>query len=109
MEKSKISVVSQTDIGVYVWKMPDGRIVADSDMNYLSISAFRGDLQAIKRIADAARYYGVEEGQPYFLEGARKISDGEYEEQKERMRQGLIPDELDIGVYKDALEQRNRN
>lgn len=108
MGKSKISVVSQTDIGIYVWAMPDGRVVADQDRNFMSIAAVRGDLEAISKITRAAKFYGIEEGQPYFIEGARKISDEEYSEQVDRLKNGLVPDPYDIGVYKDELERRNR-
>lgn len=106
MGKSKISVVSQTDIGLYIWQMPDGRFVTDEDKNLMNIPAIRGDLAAIKKITDAAKYYGLEEGQPFFLEGSRRATDEELEEQKERLRQGLVPDPYDIGVYKDALDGR---
>lgn len=104
MGKSKISVVSQTDVGMYLWQMPNGQFVADEDLNFMNIPAMRGDLTAIKKISDAARYYGIEEGAPFFLEGSRRVTDEELEEQKERMRNGLVPDPYDIGVYKDELE-----
>jgi hypothetical protein len=104
MGQSKLSVVSQTDIGLYVWEMPDGRIVADEDQNIMNIPARRGDLFAISKIVDAAKYYGLEEGKPLFIEGSRRITNEELQEQRQRMLDGLVPDPYDIGVYKDAIE-----
>lgn len=104
MNENKLSIVSQTDVGLYVWQMPDGRIVADEDQNIMNIPARRGDLSAISKISEVAKYYGLSEGSPMFVEGSRRVSDEELEEQRERMRNGLIPDPYDIGVYKDAIE-----
>lgn len=105
---SKFSIVSQTNIGIYVWRMPDGRFVADQDGNYMNIQAMRGDKHKMQLLTDAARHHGIEEGEPYFLEGSRRVTDEEYEEQRERMRSGLIPDPYDIGVYKDMIEDEQR-
>lgn len=106
--KSRISVVSETKLGVYVWKLSDDSFVSDEDANVMSISAFKGDLAAIAKIRDAARYYGFSEGEPVFLEGARKITDEELQEQIDRMNRGLVPDPYDIGVYKEELKFGDR-
>jgi hypothetical protein len=106
--KSKISVVSETKLGVYVWKLPDDSFVADEDANVMSIAAFRGDLSAISKIREAARHHGFPEGEAVFLEGARKITDEELQEQIYRMNQGLVPDPYDIGVYKEELQFGDR-
>lgn len=106
--KSRISEVSETNLGVYVWKLPDDTFVADQDANVMSIAAFRGDLSAISKIRSAARHYGFEDGQPVFLEGARKITDDELQEQIYRMNQGLVPDPYDIGAYKEEMRFGDR-
>lgn len=100
-KKNGLSVVSETNLGIYVWQLPDGGYLIDDDFNVLSITAFRGDLKAMANISKVARNLGFE-GTPYFVEGARKISDTEFEVQKERMLEGLIPDPYDIGVYKES-------
>jgi len=101
--KHKTSIVTgETDIGIYVWQLPNGDFLVDEDLNVLSINARRGDLRAMANISKVARNLGFE-GQAVFAEGHRKISDEEFEEQKWRMAQGLIPDPLDIGSYKDDL------
>lgn len=107
-KKSRITPVSETNLGVYVWQLPDGTFVADEDANVMSISAFRGDIGAMSALRNAARHYGFPEGEAIFLEGARKIDDEELQEQIERMKQGLIPDKYDIGVYKEEMRHGNR-
>jgi hypothetical protein len=107
-KKSRISAISETNLGVYVWKLPDDTFVADEDANVMSISAFRGDLKAISALRKAANYYGFSEGEPVFLEGHRKISDEELQEQLYRMNQGLVPDPYDIGAYKEEMRFGDR-
>lgn len=106
--KSRISEVSETNLGVYVWKLADDTFVADQDANVMSIAAFRGDLSAISKIRAAARHYGFEDGEAVFLEGARKITDEELQEQIYRMNQGLVPDPYDIGAYKEEMRFGDR-
>lgn len=103
-KNSRISVVSETDIGLYVWQMPNRQIVTNENRDVMNIPALRGDLSAIAKISSAARKLGINEGSPLFLEGARRITEEELDEQKERMAAGLIPDPYDIGNYKDSLE-----
>lgn len=107
-DKSRISMVSETNLGVYVWKLSDDTFVADENANVMSISAFRGDLKAISAIRKAANYYGFPEGEPVFLEGHRKISDEELQEQVYRMNQGLVPDPYEIGTYKEEMKFDDR-
>jgi hypothetical protein len=112
VNNKKLSVVSETDLGMYIWvvKGEDGitRRVENEDGDIMNIVARRGDLQAMMKLAEAARYYGVEGGEPLFIEGARRVSAEEREEQIDRMEQGLIPDPQDIGNYKDELRRRGR-
>lgn len=106
--KSRITQVSETNLGVYVWQLPDGDFVADENANVMSISAFRGDLGAMNALRKAAKHYGFPEGEAVFLEGARKIDDEELQEQIHRMNQGLVPDKYDIGVYKEEMRYGDR-
>lgn len=97
-------VVEETNLGIYVWEMPDGRWIGDDDGNFLSITSKKGNKQRMKLLADAVSGYGIYEGQPKFLSGRRKIDDEEFEYQQQRLKWGLTPDPLDIGVYKDSLK-----
>lgn len=98
------STVEETTLGIYVWEMPDGRWIGDDEGNYLSITSKKGNKARIRLLADAVRHYGITEGSPKFLSGRRKIDDEEYEYQQQRLKWGLTPDPLDIGVYKDSLK-----
>jgi hypothetical protein len=99
----KSQIIEETRLGIYVWEMPDGRWIGDDDGNFLSITATKGNRSKIAALADAVRHYGISEGQPKFLSGRRKIDDEEFEHQNERLKWGLTPDPLDIGVYKDSV------
>lgn len=98
-------MVEETTLGIYVWEMPDGRWIGDDDGNFLSITSKKGNRQRIELLAKAVRSYGIDEGQPLFLSGRRKINDEEYEEQQQRLKWGLVPDPLDIGNYKDEMKK----
>lgn len=98
--------ISEVDYGVYVWLDGKGRILADEDGNYLSIAAFRNSQKRIDELRAAARACGIEDGEPLFLEGHRKITDEEYEEQVARMEMGLIPDVNDIAAAVEGGRDR---
>lgn len=98
--KTKVQVIEEafTNAGIYVWKLPTGKYFTDGDGNALSIESMRGDQAKIKELTDAAKYYGQAEGSVEFFPGVRKITDEEYSEQVDRMAQGLIPSENDLGA-----------
>lgn len=102
MKKSKASYVSETNVGIYVWRLPDGSYLADG-IDILSIESVRGDIQKMAAISKAASYYGYPDGSPEFQEGYRKISDEEFLIQLDRAKKGLVPDKQDVGNYKDEI------
>lgn len=104
-KKNRTSVVEETNIGIYVWEMPDGRWVGDEDGNFMLIRAKKGDLKRISQIKDAAKSYGITEGRPVFLAGHRPVSEEEYQEQRARLHLGLVPDPED--VYSQIDDLRN--
>ena len=99
----KTKIVEETTLGIYVWEMPDGRWIGDDDGNFISITSIKGNRSKIDALAREVRSFGIEVGQPKFLSGRRKIYDEEFVHQKERVKWGLTPDPLDIGVYKDSM------
>lgn len=99
----KTTIVEETRLGIYVWEMPDGRWIGDDDGNFLSVTSIKGNRSRIDALAREVRSYGIYEGSPKFLSGRRKIDDEEFEHQNERLKWGLTPDPLDIGVYKDGI------
>lgn len=99
-----LKVVQETDIGIYVWEMPDGRWVGDEDGHFMLIQAKQGDLKRIAQLRDAAKAHGVTEGRPYFLAGHRPVTDEQYEEQRQRLAFGLTPDPEDSYAQLDELK-----
>jgi hypothetical protein len=95
-------IEKQGDDGIYVWKTPDGKVVTDGNGNTMNIPARRGDITAISKITKAAAYYGFPEGQAVFRAGQRRITDEEYSEQLDRMKEGYIPSETDLGAWYEA-------
>jgi len=96
-------VVEDTILGIYVWETHDGRWVGDDEGNFLSITSKKGNKANMDALARVVRSYGIDHGKPLFLSGRRKIDDEEYEYQQQRLKWGLTPDPLDIGVYKDEM------
>ena len=95
----------ESTLGIYVWEMPDGRWIGDDDGNFLSVTAKKGNRSLINALAREVRSYGIYEGGPKFLSARRKISDEDFQHQKQRLEWGLVPDPLDIGNYKDEMKK----
>lgn len=104
MNTPNIRPVEETDIGIYVWEMPDGRWVGDDEGHFMLITSMRGDRKRIAQLADAARAHGVNEGKALFVSGKRPVSDEEFEEQRQRMLFGLTPDPEDNFARLDELK-----
>jgi len=98
--KTKIQVVEEpfSNAGIYVWQLPSGKFFTDGEGNALSIESMKDDPSKMKELSDAARYNGEPEGKAVFFSNVRKISDEEYSEQKDRMSQGLVPSNTDLGA-----------
>ena len=73
-----IKAVNQGNVGMYIWRMPNGSIVGDSDGNILNIPSIYGDLSRISKITHVAKTLGLSEGSPVWTPQHR-ISDEEYE------------------------------
>lgn len=102
---SKLTVIQkQRDYGIYVWRLPNGEMVSDGNGNIMNIPARQHDLEAMAKITKAAAYYGFPEGRPEFQPGVRRVTDEEYSEQLNRLKEGYIPSETDIGAWIDAAK-----
>jgi hypothetical protein len=98
--KTKVSVVEEpfSDYGIYVWQLRSGKMFTDSEGNALSIDSMKGDESRIALLRNEAAWLGQPDGQAVFFANVRKVSDEEYSEQLDRMTQGLIPSETDLGA-----------
>lgn len=109
--KSKISVVNTGDAqrkhfgyewGLYFWQLPDGHLFKDGEGRLLNIPSIKGDIGQMVKLREAAAHYGQPEGRPWFYAGVNRATDEEYEEQLDRLEQGLIPSLNDIGAVAAA-------
>lgn len=72
--------------------MPDGSPLSDGD-GYLSAEGFIGDENIEKRVKEAAKYWtGSDEGRLTWVQGARKVSANERDDQVDRLKNGLVAD-----------------
>lgn len=101
------------DWGLYVYKKSNGKWFTDGNGNVLNIPSMRGDVSQIAQLKQAAVYYGDEgDGEAIFVPGLTRISDEEYTEQIDRMKNGLIPSMNDLGAWKaaqDTLDTHGRD
>jgi len=106
---SKLTLIEkQAPWGIYVWYTNDNKVLG-SDGNILNIPAREFDLAAINKITKAAAHYGYTEGRAVYWPGTRRVSEMEYSEQLDRMKEGYIPSETDIGAWSDALKGLQAN
>lgn len=107
--KTKVTIIDEgyTNAGIYVWQLPDGRFFTDGQNNVLNIPSMRNDQAKITQLIQAAAHYGQPEGKAVFFAGTARITDEEYSVQLDRMKQGYIANENDLGALiaaKQTLE-----
>ncbi len=109
--KSKVTVMNTGDAqrkhfgfewGLYFWRLPDGHLFKDDEGRLLNIPSVRNDIGQIAKLREAAKSYGQSEGTPWFYAGINRATDEEYQEQLDRLDQGLIPSLNDIGAVAAA-------
>lgn len=109
--KSKVTLMNTGDAqrkhfgyewGLYFWQLPDGHLLKDSENRMLNIPSIKGDISQMAKLRQAAAHYGYPEGQPWFYAGVNRATDEEYQEQLDRLDQGLIPSLNDIGAVAAA-------
>ena len=91
--------------GLYVYKKSNGKWFTDGEGSVLNIPAMRGDLSKIAELKKAAMYYGDEgDGECIFVPGLSRVTEEQYSEMVDRMKQGLIPNVNDLGAVYDAQQ-----
>jgi hypothetical protein len=103
--ESKIQILDkQYDWGIYFWKKANGKPFTDGHGNVLNIPSHRGDALQIRKLQQEATALGQGDGSYEFMPGVDRISDEEYSEQLDRMKQGLIPNMNDLGAVMAAKQ-----
>ena len=103
--KSKVTILDkQYDWGIYVWQKENGKWFTDGQGNILNIPSHRDDQIQLHKLRQAAAHYGEPNGRPVFFAGMGRITDEEYSEQMDRMKQGLIPNLNDLGAVQAAKD-----
>lgn len=103
--ESKLTFIDkQYDWGIYVWKKSNGKWFTDGEGNILNIPSMKGDASKLSELKQAAAYYGEGDGEAVFFAGLSRVSDEEYAEQVDRMKEGLIPNLNDLGAVHAAQE-----
>lgn len=103
--ESKLTVLDKNyDWGIYFWKKVNGKALTDGSGNVLNIPSHRGDALQIRKLQQEAMALGHGEGSYEFIAGVERISDEEYSEQVDRMKQGLIPNMNDLGAVQAAKD-----
>lgn len=87
IKTTSIKRVRTQDVGVYVWKLPNGLPLVDDEGNMLSITSRHGDIQKMAELSRTAKHYGFPDGSPQFVEGY-KCDDEEYAAWIDSMLQG---------------------
>lgn len=96
------------DWGLYVYKKASGKWFSDGEGNVLNIPSMRGDISKIAELKNAAKHYGDPgDGECVFVAGLTRITEEEYLEQMDRMKQGLIPSMNDLGAWHAAQQTLN--
>ena len=100
---SKVTILDKKyDWGVYVWIKANGKPFTDGNNSVLNIPSHRGDVIQIEKLKQAAAHYGQPEGHAEFYPGVSRVTEEEYSEQLDRMKQGLIPNLNDLGAVAAA-------
>jgi hypothetical protein len=90
--------------GIYFWKKANGKPFTDGSGNVLNIPSHKGDAIQIEKLKREATALGQGDGSYEFIPGAGRVSDEEYSEQVDRMKQGLIPNLNDLGAVQAAKD-----
>jgi len=108
MGKMKITPVEEVPYGLYIWQTAGGKLIMDDEGRHLSIAAVKGDIKRIKKLKEVASHYGFPDGSPVWFSGHRQISDEEWENQRQRLEWGLVPDEYDLPALEEDMTQKMR-
>lgn len=81
MKKQK---VRESDIGVYIWELPNGNILANTEGEILNVPAEFGDITKMAELQRAASHFGYPEGRAVFEE-VHRCTEQEYQDQMQQL------------------------
>jgi hypothetical protein len=103
--QTKVQVLDkQYDWGIYIWKKANGKPFTDGQGSVLNVPSHRGDQIQIQKLVNEAKALGQGDGSYEFYPGMGRVSEEEYSEQVDRMKQGLIPNLNDLGAVQAAKD-----
>ena len=103
--ESKVTVLDKNYTwGIYFRKKANGKPFTDGNGSVLNIPAHKGDMIQIEKLKREATALGHGDGSYEFIPGAGRVSEEEYSEQLDRMKQGLIPNLNDLGAVQAAKD-----
>lgn len=109
-KSSGAKVIDEVDYGVYVWEMPDGSYIQDSDGRFFCVASTKHNFQRYQALKKAVESeFGITEGRVVWFSGHRPVSDDEYEVQLQRYEAGLQPDIWDVAAIKEDYRAKYRN
>lgn len=95
MKNVKVRKQKQSDVGTYVWRLPNGNILANEDGEILNCPAVRGDIGQQIALAKAARSFGYPDGTAVFEE-VHRCTESEYSEQMNQLVNYGVSPQLNI-------------
>jgi hypothetical protein len=105
ISNSKATVIEKDyPWGIYFWKKANGKPFTDGHGSVLNIPSHKGDAFQIAKIKQEATALGQGDGSYEFMPGVARVSEDEYQEQKERMANGLLPNLNDLGSVQAAKD-----
>lgn len=88
--------------GLYFWRLPNGHLFKDDEGRMLNIPSVKDDLGQMAKLRQAAAHFGQPDGEPWFYAGVNRATDEEYDEQMDRLKEGLLPSLNDLGAVQAA-------
>jgi len=89
--ESKVTVLDKNySWGVYVWIKSNGKPFTDGQGNVLNIPSHRGDQLQLEKLRKEAKHLGEGDGTAEFYPGVARVSDEEYSEQLDRLKNGEL-------------------
>jgi hypothetical protein len=95
---TNIRVVDELGYGVYIaTDEVTGKHVVNEDFQNLQVASKKGDQKKIDALMRAAKQCGIINPGFEYVDGARPVSDDEWEDQRSRLESGETPDKYDLG------------